>query len=178
VRTTRAFIATTLLALTLVVAMIVPAALIPGSFGFKDWPTATSGGDERSVQVDAESPATVERQQHRARPTGVRVRPAARVDPAATRPARRVESPPGPGRQPHRPGSSGAGDDGDARPEPEVPAPAPVQPSAPIADSPQVAVEPDESGMARNVAPPPEPDPFPAEDDGDEPPPSFRQSAG
>jgi hypothetical protein len=160
----RAFIASIPLALVLVAAVIVPVALIPGTFGFHSWPTATAdkvaespvavaavelpvarGGVRQSNRVaDTATPRTVTPQILAAAPVSGRGAPAA--PDAAPVPAAPTPVPPAPpaSPQPAPAADPPASGHDQAQPPPDVVAAAdpPVLRDHAAADAPTLPVQP------------------------------------
>jgi len=122
----KALIAAVSLALVLVAAVVVPLVVMPGVFGFDDWPEATAHAPRQqvvAVTVPAAKPLRAEREPRRAAPS----RPAPHAFAGAPTPVAQ----PAPQQQVAQ---------APAAPVVPVPAPAATQPVAPVSE-PQAAEE-------------------------------------
>jgi len=172
-RMARAFIASVPLAIVLVAALVVPLAVIPGTFGFDRWPS--SHGEqvtERQVRLAPPKVDVVPVRPRRAVPERHPVIVAARPRPTRVAPTVvAVASPPAPRRDPRQAPQQQAPES--PRPQPRQPEPQQTQqqpqpepsksPSGLLAngDAP-VAREAPHQSPAPQHTPPPEPQPAPA----------------
>src|SRR4051812_45220857 len=134
-RMTKALIAAVSLALVLVAAVVVPLVVMPGLFGFNDWPEATpSAAHEQVVKLDAPAKRTVAVERKRPAP--------ATPKPVASPRQRPAQVPPPQPAQPLQPAAPAT---------PPVPA-APTAPAEPQA-APEAQPEPVAIDARQNLAP-------------------------
>jgi hypothetical protein len=127
-RMAKAFIASVPVAFVVVAALIVPLAVIPGTFGFKSWPSSRGVPvTERQVRLTPPPVAVVRVRPHRA-PQG------ARIVASAARPPKAVAAPP-PSPAPHvravQPPPIAHHPSGESAPAEPSPQPAPPTPQQP-----------------------------------------------